>query len=177
MLKLNLVSEELKKEIKLRRVYGIIKRMSGFFILLLIAYTLVLLFARLLILNKFDEIVYQTTLISKNTQGYNDRVKEINSQVDFISAAQAEFIRPSCLLRNLDAFAGAGVKIDQLRLSRDKKAFLIRGKSSERGALLSFKEKLEQSGLFLSVDLPLKNLLTKEDILFEINAGVDITKL
>lgn len=177
MLKLNLVSEGLKKEIKLRRVFGILKKVTCYFFLITIIYSIILLSARYLILNKFDEIVAQTTLITKNTQSYNNRVKEINDQVDFIFEAQSNFIRFSCFLNDLKNFGGQSVKIEQLKFSREKNLIIIRGKSNQRTALLAFKEKLENSGLFQNVDLPLKNLLTKEDIDFEITALVDLSKL
>lgn len=177
MLTINLVSEELKKEINLRRIYGILKIISCYFVILVILYSIVLLFARLLVSIKFEEIVEQTTLISKNAQSYNTRIKEINAKVDFIKSAQAGFIQPSCLLKELNGFSGQGITIDQIKFNREKSVAIISGKAKERQQLLDFKEKLNNCGYFSSVLLPLNDLLTKTDIDFEITAGVRLDKL
>jgi hypothetical protein len=52
----------------------------------------------------------------------------------------------------------------------------MRGRSKTRDELLNFKEKLDKSGFFLATDLPLKNLLIREDIEFEITASVILEK-
>jgi len=174
MLNINLVSEELKKEISLRRIYVILKRISCYFILIIVIYSIVLVFARLLVSIKFEEIVEQTTLISKNTQSYNSKVKEINSKVDFIKGVQNNFIQLSCFIKELDKLSGPALSIEQIKFNREKGVVILSGKAKERQALLYFKDKLGSSGYFTEVDLPLENLFTKTDIDFEITAKTNL---
>ncbi|MFA6106962.1 MAG: hypothetical protein WC745_04835 [Patescibacteria group bacterium] len=171
MIKLNLVSENLKNEIKLRRVYGVIKKTAFIFLFIVIIYSITLLFSRLLILNKFEDVVAQTTLITKNAQSYNSRVREINSSLDFVTQAQENFIRLSCFLGSVKNLSGPDISLDQIIFNREKTSVIIRGKSKTRDQLLDFKQKLEKSGWFSVVDLPLKNLLTREEIDFEMTAA------
>jgi hypothetical protein len=172
MIKLNLVSENLKKEIKLRRIYGIIKKTAFTLLFIVILYSITLLLSRLLILNKFDDVVDQTTLITKNAQSYNSRINKINSILDYISQTQENFIRLSCFMKSLKNLSGPDITLDQIIFNREKTSVIIRGKSKTRDQLLDFKEKLEKSGLLAEINLPLKNLLTREEINFEISASV-----
>jgi len=177
MLKLNLVSEELKKDIKLRRIYGIFKRISCYFLIITIVYSITLLLSHIMLSNKFEETVEQTTLIAKNTQSYNSRIEEINSQVDFISEAQKNFLELSCFLKKIDSFAAGQLTIGEIKFAKDKGMVVIAGKATSRNGLLIFKSKLDQSGYFSKVDLPLKDLLTKDNIDFQIAAQVNLAGL
>jgi hypothetical protein len=176
MIKLNLVSENLKKEIKLRRVYGIIKKVAFIFIFIIIIYAVALLFSSMLIANKFEETVNQTTLITKNSENYNNRIRGINGRLSSIAEAQKNFIRLSCFMKDIREFSGSDVFLNQILFNREKTLVVIRGKSKTRDKLLAFKEKLKDSGFFSEIDLPLKNLLTREDIEFEITATIIIDK-
>jgi len=176
MIKLNLVSENLKKEIKLRRVYGIIKKIAFIFLFITIIYAVALLFSSMLIANSFEETVSQTTLITKNAQNYNNLIRDINSRLSSISEAQKSFIRLSCFLKDLKTYSGSNILLDQITFNREKSSVVMRGRSKTRDELLNFKEKLDKSGFFLATDLPLKNLLIREDIEFEITASVILEK-
>jgi len=57
MLVLNLVSEELKKEIKLRHLYQLIKKVNYLIIIITIITAIVLLVARVILQNNFNKIV------------------------------------------------------------------------------------------------------------------------
>ena len=92
MITLNLISEELKKEIKLRHLYLFIKKINLALIVITIIIAIILLAAKTILQVNFNNIVEQTTLVTKNNQGYNNKIKEINSKIDFIEKIQNDFI-------------------------------------------------------------------------------------
>jgi len=54
------------------------------------------------------------------------------------------------------------------------KTVKINGKAGERSGLLELKDNLEKSGNYSDIQFPLKNILEKENINFEINAKLNI---
>ena len=49
----------------------------------------------------------------------------------------------------------------------------LQGIAKQRSDLLELKSNLEKSTLYNSIDFPIKNLLEKENIIFEINAKIN----
>jgi hypothetical protein len=98
MLTLNLISEELKKQIKLRHLYLFIKKVNLALIVITIFIAIILSVAKAILQVNFNNIVEQTTLVTRNNQGYNNKIKEINSKINFVEKIQSAFV-PSKFLR------------------------------------------------------------------------------
>lgn len=177
MITLNLVSSGQKKEIKLRHLYGFIKTVSLTLIVITMAIAIILLVAKIILQSKFNEIVSQTTLVTKTNQGYKNQVREINSKLNFISKIQAEFIPWSNLIKNLAAMTPGDINLYYLKLDSLEPTIKIKGRARLRSSLLNFKEKMETAGYFKEIDFPIKNILEKENIDFEINAKLNLSSL
>lgn len=177
MLTLNLVSSEQKKEIKLRHLYDFIKVTSLTLIIITIAVVIILLVAEMIVQSKFNEIPGQTTLVTKTNQSYNNKVQEINNKLDFIGKIQDEFIPWSNLIKNLAAIAPADINFYYVKLDSSEQTIKIKGRAGLRNSLLDFKEKMEATGYFKEIGFPIKNILEKENIDFEINAKLNSLNL
>lgn len=177
MLTLNLVSEEQKKEIKLRHIYGFIKKINLVLIIITITIAIILLVAKIILQLKFNEIVEQTTLVTKNNQGYNSKVREINNKLNFVAKTQNDFIPWSNLIKSVADLTPADINLYYLKLNSDEQMIKIKGKAKLRQSLLDFKTKLEATSNFKNIDFPLKNILEKENIDFEINAKLNLPNL
>lgn len=177
MLTLNLVSEEQKKEIKLRHIYGFIKKINLALIVIAVTVAIILLVAKIILQSKFNEIVAQTTLVTKNNQGYNSKVREINGKLNFVAKIQDDFIPWSNLIEDLSAITPAEVKLYYLKLNSDEQTIKIKGKAGLRQDLLDFKASLEASPDFKEINFPIKNILEKENIDFEINGKLNLSNL
>jgi Tfp pilus assembly protein PilN len=177
MLYLNLVSNELKKEIKLRRLYFLIKKIGGVLLVITICLASILLTAKIILQNNFNKIVAQTTLITKNNQTYNVKVREINNKINFAAKIQKDYLVWTNLLKNLALKAPDGIKLYSLKLNADKKTFAIKGIAQNRDDLLKFKENIENLSVYDNIDFPLKNILEKENIDFEINADLNLNEI
>jgi len=177
MLTLNLVSAEQKKEIKLRHLYGFIKKISLTLIVIAIVIAIILLVAKIVLQLKFNNIVEQTTLVTKNNQGYNSKVREINGKLGFIAKIQDEYIPWSNLIKKLAAITPADINFSYLKLDAQDKTISLKGKAKFRDSLLDFKDEMAANPVFQDIGFPIKNILEKENIDFEINAKLDLTKI
>ena len=177
MLTLNLVSAEQKKEIKLRHLYGFIKKISLTLIVIAIVIAIILLVAKIVLQLKFNNIVEQTTLVTKNNQGYNSKVREINGKLGFIAKIQDEYIPWSNLIKKLAAITPADINFSYLKLDAQDKTISLKGKAKFRDSLLDFKDEMAANPVFQDIGFPIKNILEKANIDFEINAKLDSTKI
>lgn len=177
MLTLNLISEELKKEIKLRHLYLFIKKINLTLIIITIIIAIILLAAKTILQSKFNNVIDQTTLVTKNNQGYNNKIKDINSRIDFVEAIQNDFIPWSNLLKTVADVTPEDISLYYLKVNFEKQTIKINGKAGLRGSLLNFKQKMEATTIFENINLPINNILEKENINFEIDAKINLANL
>ncbi|MFH1233464.1 MAG: PilN domain-containing protein [Patescibacteria group bacterium] len=170
MLVLNLISEEFKKETKLKHTYQLIKKMNYVLIIISIVAAIILLVAMIILQNNFIEVVEQTTLVTKNNQGYNNKAREINSKLKFVSTIQNDFVVWSKMIEQISIITPANVSLDLVKLDLTNKNIKLRGIAKQRSGLLELKNNLEKSDAYANIEFPIKNLLEKENINFEINA-------
>lgn len=170
MLRLNILSEESKKEIKLITIYKAIKRLSFFVFSLLLIYT-VTFQASKMILKKYSTDSYNNNLATnKDSEEYVTKVKEVNEQIIEARDIQNNFVYWSNVLNNLSQIAKEGISFSQVTVDKKSNSFIIMGKADTRDKLLDFKSDLENLSYVETVDLPINNLLKKDDISFTINA-------
>lgn len=177
MLTLNLISQEQKKEIKLKRAYEITKKISYILIIITVFVAIVLLIGKLILQIQFIKAVNQYTLVAKSSQGYNAKIRDINNSLNFVSEIQSNFILWSNLIKDAADRVPGGVSLSSISADRDKKSIQIKGAAKLRDDLLQFKENIEKSLIYQNVDLPLQNILQKENINFEIKAGLNLSEL
>lgn len=177
MLILNLISEELKKEIKLRHIYGFIKKVNLTMIVIAIIIAIILLAAKTILQLRFNNIVEQMTLVTKTNQGYNNDIREINNKLNFVAKVQNDFIPWSEIIKKVVGITPRDINLYYLKFNSEEQLVKIKGKALFRSSLLDFKDKLEATPDFKNIDFPLKNILERENIDFEINAKLDLSNL
>jgi Tfp pilus assembly protein PilN len=173
MLSLNLVSDELKKEIKLRHIYKLIKKIGYTFIITTIVISAVLTAAKIILKKNYIKIVEQTSLVNISKQSYASRVKEINLRLNAISEIQNNYISWADLLKYLSEKTPGKITLSFIKINKDNATLKIGGEAKTREDLLIFKENLENSKVFSDINLPLENILEKENISFEISAKIN----
>jgi len=173
MLLLNLIPQQLKHEIKFKRFFVLLKKINYIVIIFTIVIAIIILTAKIILQNNFNKVVEQTTLITKNSQSYNIKVKEINSKLDNVSQIQDSFVVWSNLIENLANVTPPGIHLASTKINMEKQIINITGIASERNDLLEFKQNMENLPNFYNVEYPLKNILQKENINFEIDAQLN----
>lgn len=177
MLTINLISQHLKSEVKLRHVYSFIKRVNYIIIFLIFIASASLYAGKHFLIENFNRITDENAVIAKTGQGYNDKVRGINSKIRSVGLIQDDYMPWSHLLKNLAEKSAAGVTFSSLQIDKQNQSVRINGHAPYRSGLLGFKEALEADAIFRDIEFPLKNILEKEDINFEIRAKFDINQL
>lgn len=172
MLKLNIISTELKKEIKYKFFYITLKNIFWIIILSIVSHTLILIIAKYILQVHANEINNRNILINSQTEDYNTKVKNINEEVDYISKIQEDTVIWSDFLRNLSKKINTGISITDIAISQKNNSFQITGYSKTRQALLDFKSELEDMEIFENVNIPIDTRLKKEDINFIISTNI-----
>jgi hypothetical protein len=177
MLTLNLVSSKQKQEIKLRHIYNSVKTINLTLIIITITIAIILLVAKIMLQSKFNDIVNQTTLITKTNQNSNDNVRKINGELNFIEKIQDEFIPWSNLIEDLTEITTPDINFYYLKLDARDQTIKIKGQAKLRSSLLDFREKMASAAYFKDIEFPIKNILEKENVDFEINAKINLVFL
>ncbi len=171
MINLNIISQELKKEINTKTIYLSYKNLLAIIFITLILYTSAYLICLLVLQIHFVETVKDTTLITRGSENYSAQVRQLNSTITNIENIQSEYINWSYLLEFLHQLSSEDVNISSISVNKEKKEIILRGMAMTRDGLLQLKEKLEESNYFTEINLPIKNLLEKENISFDINSS------
>lgn len=170
MMIINILPDSIKKEVKLNLINLKIKNLFLFFTVTTclcgMLYLGGLLFARI----NYYNIIHSSNLLLKSTETNTVKVKEINSQMLAIEKIQNEFTSWSDLLKYFSANLSGNIKINQLRGDKISKQLIITGTAKTRDDLLALKNQLESAPYLTKIDFPIKNLLEKENINFEITA-------
>ena len=174
MLLLNLIPRQLKHEIKFKRFFILLKKINYIVIIFTIIMAIIILTAKIILQNNFNKVVEQTTLITKNSQSYNIKVKKINSKLDNVSQIQDSFVIWSNLIENLANITPPGIHFASTKINIEKQTINITGIAIARNDLLEFKQNMENLPNFYDVQYPLKDILQKENINFEINAHLNL---
>jgi hypothetical protein len=173
MLQLNLISKNLKKEIKIRQIYQIFKKICYIIIIYMVFVGIILLTARIIMQNNFNNIVVQTSYITKNAGKFTTETKEINEKLNYVSKIQSEFVPWSLLLKKIQE-QSKNIKLLSIKINKDKKTIELKGMAESRDSLIEFRDWLEESSYFHSIEFPLRNILARENIDFDINARINL---
>lgn len=177
MLTLNLISNEQKKEIKMKRLYEFLKKIFCVLLILTCLMAIVFLSAELILRDEFADTVQQTSLVTINSRGFDVKISNINHQVNTASSIQKNYTAWPPLIKEIAAKTPADIKLDSLAINGDKKTIQLKGAAKYRENLLEFKKQLEDSGKYKNIALPLQNILQKENVSFDISIELnDINK-
>lgn len=177
MLRLNLLSEEAKKEIKYKRLYSLIIRVDLMLLTGAIFLAIIFTGSQLVLKNNYDEFYNQEALIKFGSQDYDQKIREINEKLKTISQIQKEYVSTSALIKELTDRIPDGVFLNYIKADIAGQSLKIIGQAKRRENFLSLKTELSKSPVFTEIDSPLQNILQKENIDFEMNIRLDLNKL
>lgn len=170
MITLNIIPNELKNEIRLKKNYKQLNKLA--FMLLAMA----IFFSALLEFSKFflsaQKISEENLSAGKNTENYTKQVNEINAQLKEIKNIQKNNIYWTGFLLRLTNYIGNGIQISQIAISKTDNSLKLAGMAKTRADLLALKDILEKSASFTEINLPISSLLEKENIAFQINTNI-----
>ena len=172
---LDLLPQEKKNEIKRRKIFRIILREEFLFSLPIIIF-IVILFNVYYLLNIQYSSALAASSINKAQEkyrelsSYEEKFIKVNESVDALTKIQGSQLHWINVLRELSLVTPDGIALSDLS-TKNYQIFLL-GKADSRDDLLEFKSKLDVSACFQSVNVPLSNLVVKEDVDFQLDFTV-----
>lgn len=172
---LDLLPQEKKDAIRRNKIFGLIVREEIFFLLPLIVFVIILFNIYYLLNLQHDSLLSSGANDSSRDQyqqlaKYEERFKSINTTVDVLSKIQSNHLYWTNALTSLSLTMPDGVYLSNLA-SKNYQLFLV-GKARSRDDLLNLKTNLEQSSCFQNINVPLSNLVVKNDIDFQMDVEV-----
>lgn len=101
---------------------------------------------------------------------YEDKFKQTNEDVEILDKIQNSNLIWTNFLTELSLIMPEGIFLSDLS-SKNYQVFLA-GKARSRENLLNFKANLEQSTCFSNINIPLSNLVVKQDVDFQMDIEV-----
>ncbi len=174
-IKLNLLSAHTKESIQESRKMRIILKLGLEIFGILVVFFVLLLNINYILKTELRSVLNnykKNELESKyaDIEKYNSKVAQLNSKITNIENIQKEQIYWSKLFLKLNDILTPEIILSNLS-SRDFTIFLV-GKSKTRDSLVSLNERLEKEECFLNVKLPLSNLVSKDNVDFQIEFDV-----
>ena len=100
---------------------------------------------------------------------YESVFRDTNAKTVKISTLLANHVSWTKLFRTLEGATPEGVLYTHL-LTKNDYTITLNGTAANREALLLLQKNLNESGCFQNADVPLSNMLVKENIDFQLNA-------
>jgi len=170
MIHLNIVPNNLKKEIKLSGINILLKNVYEILIILLSFYTIILLAMYLMLNFHFIQTVNETTQLTKSSENNTNDVRGINNLINYIDNIQQDSVEWSYLFKFLKINTAPNINYSKISINKNDNTITLTGRSETRDSLLSLKTSMEKTGYFNEIDFPIRNLLEKSNISFEIKA-------
>ncbi len=172
---LDLLPQNKKREIKRDKLFREILREDFLFIspMLLLVVILLNVFYLLTIQRKTDVAAYaleQSQDQYRELNKYDEDFKKINEASSLVLKMQNGHLRWANVLNILSNVIPDGIAVDSLATKNYN--FYLAGKAKTRDGLLIFKSNLEKESCFKNINIPLSNLVVKEDVDFQMDFEV-----
>ena len=169
---LDLLPKEKKKELKRKKLFR--KILHQEILSLFPVFVFVVILCNIYYLLSFEQenvVASQSIEQSKDKYkllgSYEEKFKQINTETDVLLKIQAGHLHWHNIFEKLNADVPEGVVITNFS-TKDYAVFLV-GKAKNRDILLNFKSKLEADDCFDGIDVPLSNLVVKENVDFQMD--------
>ncbi|MCX6765497.1 MAG: PilN domain-containing protein [Candidatus Moranbacteria bacterium] len=177
---LDLLPEEKKEEIKKKKAFWMIIRQELRFLIPIIVFISILFSINLILKIQSDSWngIYSLEQSQKEYQElktYEEEFRQVNSKISSFSRLQEGHLYWSNVFYQLSDLVPEEISINGL-ITKDYQVSLS-GKAKNRNNLLALQEKIQSSECFSNVNVPLSNLVNKENVDFQIDFEVAINCL
>ncbi len=173
MINLNILPQKLKNDTKLIILDKFIKKIIGTIFLFIIIFSGIFFAAKFYLQLYFEETIEKNANTSKSTEDYLKKIKEINNKIDYIANIQNNNIDWTNIILRVSKTINNDIKINKININKNNNTLSLSGNAKTRNSLLLLKDSLEKYENFNEIKLPIKNLLEKNDINFEITTVIN----
>ena len=173
MILLNLLPPKYKKNLQSKRILIALKEVTMLILLFASAVAILLVGSKNILDKQLKKLVTNNQAQLEIHDKINNQVIAINKKIKNISQIQINYKKWSNFLIELTKNTSNNVQYQLLNIDRLTNTLEIRGVAQNRDDLLEFKDLLEDIGFFTEVNLPLSNLLARENNIFHIKATIN----
>jgi Tfp pilus assembly protein PilN len=177
MINLNLIPQARKNQLKNERFYSAFKEATTLLLLFAAITAIMLLLSRYYLENQLADLMQQNAANISSNEANNRRILAINSKIQTVGNIQKNFVPTRILTEKIIALIPADIACTSVNFFRQQSTIEISGNAKNREALLSFKSILEKTSWVKRVDLPMNNLINKENNTFIITLEIDPEKI
>ncbi|MDP1709817.1 MAG: hypothetical protein Q8L21_02935 [Candidatus Komeilibacteria bacterium] len=163
---LNLLPDCQKNRLNKERTFLLTETVVGSILMLTIASSIILTVARLILIDQYNKIKHDTSLVNVERLILESRIDSLNDKIRTADKIQQNFSKWSDIVYKLTATLPADITLSYLQLNRETKILRLNGQAKNRDSLLAAKTALEAAPLIKSLEAPLSNLLEKNNIEF-----------
>lgn len=172
MITLNIISPELKNEIKLKYIYQVIKGSLLLISVFLVFYAVLLVSSKYVLKSYLKEISQRSYTANDSTNKTVMAVNDVNKKLNEVAVIQKDEINWLNLLELISKNTSSDIKYNKISMDKNN-GLVLSGQSKTRDGLIKIKKFLDESAFLSDVDFPISNLLEKENINFNITAKIN----
>lgn len=177
MIDINLLSPEQKQEIRTKRIYTAIKEAIILALVFSAVISILLLISRYILEDQLADMTSRSSSRLQSSQEINNQIVSANNKIEDIAIIQKNFIKWSNFFYDFSRLTPDQISYKFIKIYYREASMEIEGTAKSRQALLNLKSSMEGSALFSSVDLPLSDILAKENNNFHIKAKINLNQL
>ncbi len=175
---LNLIPPKIKTELKIKQFYKIIEIFLAAFFLTTVFIAIILLFTEYILQTTFIKTITQRMSITNDNHQNSDRmIKTINQIFLETNDIQEKFISWSKILIYFNQVIPPDIKFYSFKNVNNSTEIQIDAVAKNRETLLKFQENLQKYPAFTRIEFPFLNLMSKENIKFQINLKLDTNQI
>jgi len=177
MITINLLSPVQKRELKIKRVYVAIKELIILVLLFTLIIAIMLLVSKYILDNSLARLIERNAYTIEGNRDVVSKINAINTKITVIDKIQKDFKKWSKFFITLTDLTPNNISYDLIKIKYSEASIEIRGTAKTRDDLTKLKDNLTDSQIFSDINLPLQNLLAKENNNFTITAKILLDKI
>ncbi len=178
MLRLNLIAEEAKQNIKYQRLYFLFLKAEIILIILVVVVGAIVFAAeKILSANIYQASQETARLINASSADYNVKAKELNDKMAAVTQIESGYTSYSLILSQLINLIPENVHLSHLGIDSSAKTIRILGLAPTRDDLLGMEKNLKDAAWLVNVNVPPNEIFSQTNINFDIDMGFDVTKI
>jgi len=177
MIALNLIPREQKTLLKNTRLYAVCKEAVTLLFLFFTIISIMLWVSRFYLEQDLADLVIANSANIKSNEATNQRIIAINQKINSVDNIEKNFISAREAIETISRIVPENITLNSINFYRQQSAVELTGTAKARNDLLQFRNILGSADWIKSVDLPMDNLINKDNNQFTIKLNVDISKL
>jgi Tfp pilus assembly protein PilN len=172
---IDLLPKKIKDELKRKKLFRTILHEQFLFIIPILAFIAILFNIYYLLDSEKKSIIRAKSVAEsqdnyQELSSYEEKFQQVNAITENILKIQNKHFHWLTIFGKMSANIPDGVTITDFS-NKDFKIFLV-GRAINRDTLLGFKDKLESDNCFENINVPLSNLVVKDNIDFQMDLAI-----